>query len=192
MRIGGTTAGALAEARSEAGLTVDQVSDRTRITATIIRAIERDDYAVCHTAAGGVAAAAATNGHDGSAGTAWHSGWYAAADLNGQPGTRLLLDMGTSVSVSSVQVLLGQVPGGTVQLRAGNSPSLVDVPVVAQATNPGGTLTLRAAAPVTTRYVLIWFTQLPPDSAGSYGRMSATSACPAPHSGQPAATAHGR
>jgi Helix-turn-helix domain len=105
---------------------------------------------------------------DGSASTAWHSDWYAAADLNGQPGTGLLLDMGTSVSVASVQVLLGQVPGGTVQLRAGDSPSLVDMPVVAQATNPGGTLTLRAGAPLTARYVLIWFTQLPPDSAGSY------------------------
>jgi Helix-turn-helix domain len=105
---------------------------------------------------------------DGSAGTAWHTDWYAAADLNGQPGTGLLLDMGTSVALSSVQVLLGPAPGGTVQLRAGNTPSLADLPVVAMAANPGGALTLRVSAPVTARYVLLWFTQLPPGNAGTY------------------------
>ena len=39
--------GALAEARSEAGMTITQVSERTRIRETIIRDIERDDYAAC-------------------------------------------------------------------------------------------------------------------------------------------------
>jgi transcriptional regulator with XRE-family HTH domain len=39
--------GALAAARSEAGLTVDQVSERTRIRCAIIRAIEQDDYSPC-------------------------------------------------------------------------------------------------------------------------------------------------
>jgi Helix-turn-helix domain len=39
--------GALAEARTGAGLTVTQVSERTRIRETIIRGIERDDYSAC-------------------------------------------------------------------------------------------------------------------------------------------------
>lgn len=39
--------GALAEARSDAGLSVTEVSERTRIRAAIIRDIERDDYAAC-------------------------------------------------------------------------------------------------------------------------------------------------
>ena len=38
---------ALAEARGRAGLTVAEVSQRTRIRETIIRGIERDDYAAC-------------------------------------------------------------------------------------------------------------------------------------------------
>jgi cytoskeletal protein RodZ len=38
---------ALAEARREAGLTVAQVSQRTRIRQTIIRGIEGDDYSAC-------------------------------------------------------------------------------------------------------------------------------------------------
>ena len=37
----------LAKARRDAGLTVTQVSERTRIRETIIRGIEQDDYAAC-------------------------------------------------------------------------------------------------------------------------------------------------
>jgi cytoskeletal protein RodZ len=37
----------LAEARRQAGLTVAQVSDRTRIRETIIRGIEQDDFSAC-------------------------------------------------------------------------------------------------------------------------------------------------
>jgi len=105
---------------------------------------------------------------DGNTGTAWHSDWYAAADLNGQPGTGLLLDMGSTVTISSVQLMLGPQAGGTVQLRTGDSPSLPSLPVVTQAAIPGGTLTLQGAGPVSARYVLIWFTQLPPNAAGTY------------------------
>ncbi len=43
MTIGGT----LAKARQDAGLTVTQVSGRTRIRETVIHAIERDDYTLC-------------------------------------------------------------------------------------------------------------------------------------------------
>ena len=38
---------ALAQARSEAGLTITQVSQRTCIRETIIRGIERDDFSAC-------------------------------------------------------------------------------------------------------------------------------------------------
>jgi cytoskeletal protein RodZ len=41
--IGGT----LAKARRDAGMTVGQVADRTRIRETVINAIERDDYTLC-------------------------------------------------------------------------------------------------------------------------------------------------
>lgn len=39
--------GALEAARSQAGLTIDEVSERTRIRRAIIRAIEQDDYSPC-------------------------------------------------------------------------------------------------------------------------------------------------
>jgi hypothetical protein len=39
---------------------------------------------------------------------------------------------------------------------------------VASAANAGGTVPFQLSAPVHTRYLLIWFTRLPPDSAGTY------------------------
>jgi hypothetical protein len=39
---------------------------------------------------------------------------------------------------------------------------------VASAANAGGTVRLRLARPVHARYLLIWFTSLPPDPAGTY------------------------
>jgi len=105
---------------------------------------------------------------DGNASTAWHTEWYAAANLNGQPGTTPSIDLGSTVKVSSVQLALGPGAGGTVQLRAGDAPTPASLPVVAQAAIPGGPVTLQGTAPVSARYLLIWFTQLPPDGAGSY------------------------
>src|SRR5580700_2968043 len=37
----------LAEARSRAGLSVDELSERTKIRGTVIRCIEQDDYDAC-------------------------------------------------------------------------------------------------------------------------------------------------
>ncbi len=106
---------------------------------------------------------------DGSRSTAWQTDWYATADFGGlQSGTGLLLDMGRQVTVTRARILLGAAAGGTIELRAGNTPVLADLHVVARAALPGGMLTLPVASPVRARYLLIWFTSLPPDSAGTY------------------------
>jgi cytoskeletal protein RodZ len=58
----------LASARSQAGLTITQVSQRTRIRETIIRGIERDDFSACggdFYARGHIRAIARTVGADG-------------------------------------------------------------------------------------------------------------------------------
>lgn len=99
----------------------------------------------------------------------WHTDWYATPTFAGlQSGTGLLIDMGKAVTISSAQLTLASAPGATVQLRVGNTPSLSDLLPVAQATNAGGALTLQPTSPASARYVLIWFTRLPPDSAGTY------------------------
>lgn len=98
----------------------------------------------------------------------WDSDWYASPDLDDAPGTGLLLDMGRTVTVTSVRVSLGGDPGASLQLRAGAEAALAWLPQVASVSDAGGTVELRPSAPVHVRYVLIWFTQLPPDPAGTY------------------------
>jgi Helix-turn-helix domain len=102
-------------------------------------------------------------------GAAWQTDWYATANFSGlQSGTGLLLDMGKPVTVSSAQLRLGPLPGGSLQLRAGNTPTLSGLQPVAQSGTAGGTVTLHVTSPVSARYLLIWFTSLPPDNSGTY------------------------
>jgi transcriptional regulator with XRE-family HTH domain len=111
---------------------------------------------------------------DGDPATAWTTGLYASPQFAtsptgaGQPGTGLLLDMGQAVTITGAEVRLGAVPGADFQMRAGNTPSLTDLPAVAVAANAGGVMAVRFTAPVHARYVLIWFTKLPPASVGTF------------------------
>jgi hypothetical protein len=106
------------------------------------------------------------NGGDGQA---WYTNWYATPGFgNLQSGTGLLLDMGKTVTVSSLRLALGAPVGADVQIRVGSTPLLAELPVAASASGVGGTVRLPVTTPVAGRYVLIWFTQLPPDSPGKY------------------------
>jgi len=99
----------------------------------------------------------------------WLTDWYATATFGMlKTGTGLLLDMGRTVTVTSVQVRLGGVAGADLQVRAGNAASLSGTRVVASARNAGGTLVLRLKAPARVRYIIIWFTGLPPSGSGNY------------------------
>ena len=101
--------------------------------------------------------------------TPWNTDWYATPDFgNLQSGTGLLLDMGRPVTVTSVEITLGSVPGADLQLRTGNVPALADLRPVATATNAGGVLQLQLTTPVAGQYLLIWFTKLPPDDSGTF------------------------
>jgi hypothetical protein len=80
----------------------------------------------------------------------------------------LLLDMGRPVTVTSAQITLGSIPGADLQLRTGNVPELADLNTVATATNAGGVVQLTPSGSAPARYLLIWFTQLPPNNSGTY------------------------
>ncbi len=98
----------------------------------------------------------------------WQSDWYATPEFGGlQAGTGLLLDMGQAVTITAVKVTLG-FPGADLQLRAGAAPALAALPVAATAADAGRVASLPLAAPVRARYVLLWFTRLPPDGTGTY------------------------
>ena len=106
------------------------------------------------------------NGGDGQP---WYTSWYATPEFgNLQPGTGLLLDMGETVSVSSLRLVLGAPVGADIQVRVGDTPLLVGLSVAASTSDAGGTVQLPVASPVSGRYVLIWFTQLPLESQGKY------------------------
>jgi cytoskeletal protein RodZ len=105
----------------------------------------------------------------GHAATPWYSDWYTTPDFgNLQAGTGLLLDMGHTVTISSVRLSLGSARGADLQLRVGGSPAPADLRTVATSAGAGGTVELSLTSPAHGRYLLIWFTKLPPDDAGTY------------------------
>jgi cytoskeletal protein RodZ len=111
---------------------------------------------------------AAARAVSGDPATPWVSDWYATADLNNQAGTGLLLDMGRTVTITSVRLSLAGRPGADLQVRAGASPALSGLRPVARSSGAGGTVRLSLTTPVQARYLLIWFTLLPPDTSGTY------------------------
>jgi cytoskeletal protein RodZ len=99
----------------------------------------------------------------------WYSDWYTTSGFgNLQAGTGLLLDMGQAVTVTSVRLSLVGAPGADLELRAGRTPALDSLRTVASRAGAGGTVRLQLATPVHARYLLIWFTSLPPDPSGTY------------------------
>jgi O-antigen/teichoic acid export membrane protein len=107
---------------------------------------------------------------DNSRATSWHTDWYTTARFgNLKPGTGLLLDMGKEVTITAVRLWLGSANGADLQVRAGDATSsLRELVPAARAANAGGKVSLQLAKPVHARYVLIWFTKLPPDNSGTF------------------------
>jgi hypothetical protein len=105
----------------------------------------------------------------GSRAAPWYSQWYATPFFSSlKTGTGLLVDMRHTVTVSSVRVWLVARSGASLQLRAGAKPVPKWLPTVASAADTGGAVQFRLGTPVHVRYLLIWFTKLPPDNAGHY------------------------
>lgn len=101
--------------------------------------------------------------------TGWTTQWYATPDFgNLKQGTGVLLDMGRTVTITSVRLSLGSQPGAELQLRLGSAPESGALRVVKTATATGQHLSLPLTAPTKARYVLVWFTRLPPNGAGTY------------------------
>jgi hypothetical protein len=99
--------------------------------------------------------------------TPWHTDWYATATFAGlKAGTGLLVNLGRALTVTGAAIRLGNTPGADFQLRAGTNPA--HLVTAASAAGAGGLVRLRLPAPVRARYLLIWFTQLPPNGDGSY------------------------
>jgi hypothetical protein len=101
-------------------------------------------------------------------GASWYSSWYASPEFgNLKSGTGILLDMGRNVTVRAVDLVLGGAPGADIQVQVGDGDP-ADQRTVAEASDVGGTVRLPTTPPAHGRYVLIWFTRLPPLSHGKY------------------------
>jgi hypothetical protein len=99
----------------------------------------------------------------------WSSSAYLSSEFgHRQTGTGLLLDMGKTVTVSSVRLTLGGEPGAAVQVRVGDIAVLADTFMVSSASDVGGTVRLPTEVRASGRYVLIGFTELPPIGHGEY------------------------
>ncbi|HLQ57444.1 MAG TPA: protein kinase family protein [Streptosporangiaceae bacterium] len=110
---------------------------------------------------------------DNRPGTAWQTQYYIGNPVFGglKTGSGLILDMGKAVGLSSVTIQFGPTFGANVAIEVGNDgsrtrASLATFTTVAQADNLGGTHTFSSQSTATGRYVLIWFTRLPPEAHG--------------------------
>jgi hypothetical protein len=99
----------------------------------------------------------------------WSTDWYTTAQFGMlKQGTGLLLDMGSAVTITSVEADLGPTSGANVQVLAGNGPELSELHLAASVDGAGGNTYFRLKTPRSARYVLIWFTKLPVGSSGQY------------------------
>jgi hypothetical protein len=106
---------------------------------------------------------------DRNPGTYWRSDWYSTAHFGAlQPGTGLLIDMGRTDTITGVRVVMGTAVGADLGVLAGNRASLASLTRVAASAGAGGTVQFKPTSPAHARYVLLWFTALPPDGVGTY------------------------
>jgi hypothetical protein len=109
---------------------------------------------------------------------AWNTQFYLNNPVFGglKSGTGLLLDMGKSVTLSSIQLTFGPTAGTNLTIEIGNQPGLTPgagFTKIAKEKNAGsGTQTFQTSHSASGRYVLIWFTKLPP-LAGSGNKFEA-------------------
>jgi len=112
---------------------------------------------------------------DGDPATAWRSQYYLGNPVFGglKAGSGLILDMGRRVGLRSVTITFGAEPGADVAIEVGGDDTLAastlgTFTTVATADGVGGTHTFRTSSPARGRYLLIWFTRLPPVGPGRF------------------------
>ncbi|PRX99562.1 protein kinase family protein [Allonocardiopsis opalescens] len=107
----------------------------------------------------------APNAIDGDPATSWQTQWYTTADFGRlKDGVGLVLDMGAPVSVAEIDVVLADVTGAEFDVMIGDQPDIAALETVGSSAGPGGEVPFELDEPVEGRYVVLWFTQLPPDN----------------------------
>jgi hypothetical protein len=109
---------------------------------------------------------------DSSSSTDWHSQFYIGNPVFGglKKGTGVILDMGTQVKLSQVDVQFGSTCCTSIHIDLGNSDSPASesgFSTVASSTKAEATTKFDVSSSAKGRYVLLWFTSLPPLSGNS-------------------------
>ena len=115
---------------------------------------------------------------DGDPATSWDTLWYLNNPVFGglKPGVGLLYDLGEPMSVAAVSLQLTNEPNGIAFMVPSADPSAATPPlgsasewqVVAENQAAGAEVTLAPQTSVTTRWVLVYFTHLPPLDNGQF------------------------
>ncbi len=100
---------------------------------------------------------------DGRPATSWKSLRYAMPNANGKGGVGLVIDLGSTQSVQSVDISFDQV-GAAVRVGVANTqlPAPTAWPLLAKAAAGSDQVMLRSPQALAGRYVLLWFPHLPP------------------------------
>jgi hypothetical protein len=115
---------------------------------------------------------------DGDPSTAWQTmTYYGSPQLGGlKDGVGLVVDLGKQQSVSSVSLLLKGSPTSLEVFADGSSgtaPTTISgLDKVGAVTGAGTHVDLQLKQPVTTQYLVIWLTSLPPASGGYKGQIA--------------------
>ncbi|MFJ6249474.1 MULTISPECIES: protein kinase family protein [unclassified Streptomyces] len=113
--------------------------------------------------------------YDGDPSTYWYTdSYYSARFGNLKSGVGIVLDLGKAQRVSSVDLsFLGQTSAElrTAPADAVSAPTMPDR-FATRASASGTDMTLKTTGPVTTRYVLIWLTELPANDGGFRGKLT--------------------
>ena len=105
----------------------------------------------------------------GDAPLPWSTQWYATPKFGMlKRGTGLLLDLGRRVTITGVRLDLAGYRGANLQLRVGDTTNPGDFRVAATVTDTGGVVRLTLPRQASARYLLVWFTLLPPNGSGQY------------------------
>jgi hypothetical protein len=95
--------------------------------------------------------------------TAWLTSEYSTPNLDDKDGVGLILDLGQPQDIQQVSLnLVGKGSGLDVKVADRILPDPVLWTPLASAFAPKDRIDMRAPRPVTARYVLIWFTRVPP------------------------------
>ncbi|MDX2562406.1 protein kinase family protein [Streptomyces sp. TX20-6-3] len=113
--------------------------------------------------------------YDGDPSTSWYTeNYHGPGFANLKTGVGLVLDLGKAQKISAVD--LSFVGRTSVELRtapadATSEPTQPDA-YTTQAAGDGSQVALKLEKPVTTRYVLVWLTELPSNDGGYRGKLS--------------------